>query len=65
MAKPKESLGTPLKTGIRFVRKAGMWCYFETFNHENVPDKILWFDTEAQAKEARAHARKARTGASI
>jgi len=51
MPKPKEKGENPIRKGIRFVRKANKWCYFETFNKLNVSDKIEWFDTEEEVIE--------------
>ena len=51
MGKPKEIKGTPIRKGVKFVRKAGAWCYYETFNTVNVPDVIIWFDSEDKAKK--------------
>ncbi len=51
MAKPKEHGTNPLKVTIQFVKKAGMWCYHEAFNTENVADYLQWFDTKEQAQQ--------------
>jgi hypothetical protein len=50
MAAPKEQGRIPIKRGIKFVRKAGCWLYFEAFGKENTPDKWEWFDTQEAAQ---------------
>ena len=51
MGKPKDAGKNPIKRGIKFVRKANLWCYYEAFNMANVPDRVEWFDSEEKAKE--------------
>ena len=51
MGKPKEEGKIPIKKGIKFVKRANQWCYYEAFNTPSVPDKIEWFDSEEKAKK--------------
>ncbi len=49
MPAPKEQGRNPLKKGVKFVKKANCWVYYEIFNKENVPDKMEWFNNENDA----------------
>jgi hypothetical protein len=51
MAKPKDEGKNPMKRGIKFVKRANMWCYYEVFNKLNTSDKVEWFNTKEGAKE--------------
>jgi hypothetical protein len=50
MPAPKDKGTIPLRRGIKFVKKANSWLYFENFNTTNIADHQEWFDTEEQAK---------------
>jgi hypothetical protein len=32
----------PVSKGIKFIRKANIWCKYENFNKPTVPDKIKY-----------------------
>lgn len=51
MPKPKDIGRNPMRRGIKFVKKAGCWLYYENFNHENTPDKAEWFNTKEEAEK--------------
>ena len=44
-----------MKKGIVYVKKAGMWLYYETYNVEHRSDYEEFFDTKEQAEEKLAN----------
>lgn len=37
--------------GIKYVKKAGMWLFYQCFNDKNKKDINEWFDTEEEARK--------------
>lgn len=59
MPAPKKAGTKPVAQGVRWVKKAHMWLYYENFNSTQSPDVFKYFATKEEAEQALDEARKA------
>ena len=51
MPAPKDQGKIPVAMGVKYVKKAGGWLFYKTFNVENTPDLMKWCTSEKEALE--------------
>jgi hypothetical protein len=51
MGSPKDINKKPVKIGMKFSKKANMWCVYKVFNTENHADEVKWIQNKEEAEQ--------------